>query len=94
MVDQQTNISQASAVLDGFQSSMLSLASLSTQPSTSTRPYDSLASYLAQHGTLTFVQSSPVSMVTSVNIPSGSGILVSALSSGTPAPSFFFSIVR
>ena len=87
-MDQQRKISQASAVLDSFQSSMLSLPSLSTQPSTSTTRYDSLASYLAQHGTLTSVQSNPVSVVTSVNMPSGSGMAVSTLSSRTPAPLF------
>ena len=48
MVDQQRNISQASAVQDGLQSCWLSLSSLSTQPSTSTTRYDSLASYLAK----------------------------------------------
>ena len=88
MMDQQRNISQASAVLNGVRSSMLSLPSLSAQPSTSTARYDSLASYLAQHSTLTSVQSNPVSVVTSVNVPSGSGMPVSTLFSRTPAPSF------
>ena len=88
MVDQQRNISQVSAVLGGFQSSLLPLPSLSTQPFTSATRYDSLPLYLAQHGTLTFVQSNPVSVVASVSMPSGSGMAVSTLSSGTPAPSF------
>ena len=41
------------------------------------RHYISLASYLAQHGTPTSVQSNPVSVVTSVNMPCPSGMPVS-----------------
>ena len=41
------------------------------------RHYDSLASYLAQHGTLSSAQSNPVSVVTSVSMPSPSGMPVS-----------------
>ena len=71
-----------------FQSSFLSLPSLSSQPSTSTTQYDSLASYLAQHGSLTSVQLIPVSVVTSVDTPSSSGMPVSTLPCRTPVPSF------
>ena len=41
------------------------------------RHNDSLASYLAQHGTPTSVQSNPVSVVTSVSMPSPSGMPLS-----------------
>ena len=71
-----------------FQSSFLSLPSLSSQPSTSTPQYDSLASYLAQHGSLKSVQSNIVSVVTSVDTTSTSGMPVSTLPCRTPVPSF------
>ena len=78
MVDQQRQ----------FQSSFLSLPSMSSQPSTSMPQYDSLSLYLAQHGSLMSVQSNPVSVVTSVDTPSSSGMPVSTLPCRTPVPSF------
>ena len=41
------------------------------------RQDDSLASYLAQHGTPTSVQSNPVSVVTCGSMPSPSGMPIS-----------------
>ena len=76
IVGQQRKIYRALAVQDDFQSScypgQVCLLSLLHQ-----RQDDSLASYLAQHGTLTSAQSNPVSVVTSVSMPSPSSMPVS-----------------